>query len=376
MANDYVSTTFPGMWNNAENTYGIPRDMIAGLYQPNSLVDLFGWQFDNRPVLPQDWLTSVAGESGDGSFVEGGCPVEVEWSKTQFTYTAKSLGRCTPRTSYVGLAAKQNVYPPQRRIINSEGVEVELEDEWDFQMFTVLKAARNSLEYLTLNGDSTANANNFDGLNRIIRAPVGGRLDVNGVGVADANSIVIDNANARVSVNLLFEFIGALEANGADPSEIYFITRSGMINEIARLIALDYNDPGSERQDVLRRKTIPLYGQEIPYVTSGWVGSTGTGSTYYTTIYAITPTFGGLPNLYYEFFDLSKLVVNSDLFNAPGNVPSHWYMVPWDRGTTYCTSTKFCLWAHGRLVAAAPQVLGKIENVRYDFRNVRTVDQP
>ena len=66
MANDYVSTTFPGMWNNAENTYGIPRDMIAGLYQPNSLVDLFGWQFDNRPVLPQDWLTSVAGESGDG----------------------------------------------------------------------------------------------------------------------------------------------------------------------------------------------------------------------------------------------------------------------------------------------------------------------
>ena len=376
MANTYVSTSFPGLWNNAENTYGIPQDIIQGFLTPNSIVDLFPWQFSNQPVKPQDWLKSLSGESGDGSFTEGGCPVEVEWSATQFTVAAKSLGRCTPRTSYVGLASKQNVTPATRRIVDANGIVKELDNEWDYQLYLVLLGCRRAMEYLTINGDSSVTANNFDGLNRIIRAPVGGRLDVNGVGVPDANSIVIDNANAAVTVNLLYQFIGSLEANGANPADLYFILRPGLVNEIARLLALDYNDPGAKRQEILQEKTFPLYGVNIPYRTTQWVDATGTGSTWYSSLYAICPVFGGLPNIWYEYFDLSNLVQNADLFAGPGAAPSHWYMVPSDRGTTYCTSTKFCLWTHGRLVVAAPQVLGKITGIQFTFQNVREVTTP
>lgn len=357
--------------------YGIPAMIIDAVTAPNDIMDIFGSpQFDNRPIHAYELQTEAGPEACDISFPEGECPDSTEHAQHRFALSAKSIGVETPAASYVALAAKQNVCVSPRTIVTREG-SVSINSEWQYQLYVTLRAARTGTEWQILNGNPLNVATQFEGLDRAIRAPAAGRLDVNGAGVTAANSVVWENNGNRITVDRLYQMIGALEANYVYPGDIIMIMTSGMANEIARLISLNYADPGSERQALMRRKTFPLYGFEIPYRTTQWIGSTGIDTTeYQSTIYFVTPVYFGQPVMWMEYFDFSELVTNSDLFANPygqmGAQPAAWYMVPADHGS-YCTSTQFALWTHGRLFYQVPQALGRINDASYEFINERTV---
>lgn len=360
------------------DAYGIPQTIVETLVRCNQLVDLFPYRFDNQPVKPADLLTNIQGTQGDGSFAEGGCPDDVEHDECRIVFTAKSFGRASPKQTYVALASKQHPVPATRQIVTAGGVET-FSDEWDYTMYLVLTAVRQALEWLVINGNPLTNANNFEGLDRLIRDPVGGRLDVNGIGCPDANSEVMNMAGSYVSVDDLYQMFGALQANGVDPTDIILVMRPGMANEIARLISLNYADPGAKREEIMGSSTFPLYGQNVPYRTTQCIDATGSGDSYTSTIFFLTFNYRGMPHMWLEFFDFSKIVLNSDLFAAPagtgGLAPSPFVMVTADKGD-YCTSFQYAIWAHGRVFTEAPFALGKMQNVAYTFHNVRTRTRP
>jgi hypothetical protein len=370
---------YAGLFTTSQaDLYGIPAVILDALTAPNPIVDLFGPpRFNNMPLHPYELLTTAGPVDNDISFTEGGCPDTTEHGENRFALSAKSFGVCTPRTTYVALASKQNQFPGTRTIVTRDG-NTSIVTEWEYQLYITLRAARQGLEWLILNGNPVNNALNFEGLDRAIRAPAAGRLDVNGTGVPLANSVVFENGGNRITVDRLYQMVGAMEANYVFPGDITLLMSSGMANEIARLIGLNYNDPGQKREDILRNRTFPLYGFEIPFRTSQWIGSTATGNDYeyQSTIFFISLTYRGLDVMWMEYYDFTELVLNSDLFANPygqmGTQPGGWYMVPRDRGD-YCTSTSYCLWGHGRLMYQAPQALGRINDVTYEFINERVL---
>lgn len=368
----------------AADMYGVPLQIIEALVTPNSIVDMFPFEFNNQPVFPVEMLTSkhMSNPGDDGTFTEGGCPGETEHEQHRFAYSAKSWGACTDKLTYVALASKANPAVTRRTIVTPDQGKVVISDEFDMQMFRLLQQIRRIQEYHTLNGDSSVNPNNFNGMYQIMLAgqAEGGRLDLNGVRVPEALSVVKDIHCNAVTVDILYEMIGALEQNYVNPADITLVMRSGMANEIARLISLNYLDPGAKRQEILNAKTFPLYGYEIPWVTTQWISTTGSNATqeWCSDIHFWTFNYLGVPSLWYQFYDFSSVVLNTDLFAAPagagGLTPGPYVMIPMDHGD-YCTSTQFCLWAHGRIVAAAPQSLGLLRNVKYNFYNERQVTQ-
>jgi len=359
--------------------YGIPAMIIDAMTAPNSIVDLFGPpRFNNMPLAPYELLTqSGPANDNDTSFQEGSCPGTTSETRNRFALVAGSFGVCTPRTTYVALASKQNNWVGARSIVTREGT-VEVSTEWEYQLYTTLRAARTGLEWLIINGDPTNNPFNFEGLDRAIRAPSGGRLDVLGNQVTQANSIVYNLNGGRVTVDLLNDMFASLESNYVWPGDVVMLMSTGMANEIARLISLNWNDPGAKRQEILQNRTFPLYGFEVPYRTSQWIASTATGNTreYMSTIYFITTQYLGVDTMWLEYYDFSELVLNTDLFANPygqmGTQPGQWYMIPRDHGD-YCTSTSYCLFAHGRLFYRAPQSLGRFNNATYQIINERVL---
>jgi hypothetical protein len=361
----------------AADAYGLPRQLVDHLVRRNDIVDLFPWQFDNQPVKPADLLVNLQGTAGDGSFVEGGCPDDIEFDTCRITFSAKSFGRAAEKLSFPALAAKQHLAPSPRQLVAPDGT-IEFTDEWDFRMYLVLTAVREALEWLILRGDPTANANNFEGLVRMIRQPAGGRLDINGVGCVGANSEVDDIAGAHVSLEQLQDMIGRLVVDGARPQDVTIICRPGQATEITSMIARNYQDPGAKEQELMRQRTWPLYGVEVPYRTTQCLEVTGSGDSWTADMLFITTQYYGVPSLWLEFFDFSKIVRNTDLFSSPnysGLTPSPFVMIPSDHND-WCTSYQFSIWAHGRLFSIAPQSLGKLENVGYSFGKVRTKTRP
>ena len=252
---------------------------------------------------------------------------------------------------------------------------VEIKDELEWTLYVTIRAARVGVEWLLINGNPQTNPYNFEGLDRAIRT---NRLDVEGTVVPEADSVVHDAATNRITVDRLFQMMGALQQNYVNPDDVIMIMNPMMANEIARLISLNYADPGSKRQEILQNQTFPLYGVEVPYRTTQWVASTATGTAheYYSTIYFVCFTYLGQEVSWLEWFDMSNLVINADLFANPydqlGPQPAIWYMTPRDKGS-YCTSTHFNLFAHGRMYYRAPQAWGRIDRASYSSLNERTV---
>lgn len=373
----YTSANFPGAFNAAD-AYGVPQELLDAVVDCNSIVDLFPWHFNNQPVEAPEMLVQAEGLTGDGSFAEGGCPDEVTWGDAKFAYSAKSFGRQTPRVSYVSMAAKQHTYRTSRTIVTAKGP-VTVTDEWEYMLYIVLKALRRVQEWLIVRGDSTANALNYDGFDRIIRAPVAGRLDINGVGQTIANSVVHSMAGA-LTLTKMREMITVLLANGTDLGEIKLLMRPAMFVQLAGLIAANYFDPGAQLEKLMGQGWIPLYGANIPVYTSDCVAASGSPNAYTSTMYFLAFNYYGIPSLWFDYFDFSNIVRNSDLFYgepAGGIAPSPFVMVGKDKGSAYCTSTAFALWAHGKMVSIAPQSLGKLTDISYTFQFTEAqVSQP
>ena len=374
-----VSTVMQGLFasQGAADAYGLPRQIVDHLVRCNNIVDLFPWRFDNQPVKPADLLINLQGTAGDGSFVEGGCPDDIEYDECRITFSAKSFGRAAEKMSYAALAAKQHLSPSPRQLVAPDGL-VTFSNEWDWRMYLTLTAVREALEWLILRGDPTVNANNFEGLERLIRQPVGGRLDINGVGCVGANSEVEDIAGAHVSLTQIQDMIAALVVDGARAEDITIVCRPGLASEITTMISRNYQDPGAMEQELMRRRTWPLFGTDIPYATTQCLDVTGSGNSWTSNMLFLTFNYLGTPSLWLEFFDFSQIVRNTDLFSAPnlgGLAPSPFLMSVADHND-WCTSYQYVIWAHGRLFCSAPQALGKLENVAYTFQKVRTKTRP
>lgn len=360
----YTSADFPGKFTAADG-YGIPREIVEALEDYCLLPDYIPWSYNNQQTEAVEILTDVHG-SDDGSFAEGRCPTEFVWSEHKFPYDAKSFGRETPTVSYAAMVAKQATYRTDRVVYTKMGPYT-IRDEWEFLMYITLRAVRRVYEWLLLNGSAATNPFNFDGLDRIIRAPAGGRLDINGVGVPAANSVVHSMGGA-VTVTKLHEMLGALEANGVNIGDVTLLMRPSLFSIVASLISANYNDPGAIYQGLMQRKLLPLYGYDVPVMTSDCVGVSGTEPNLSSTIYFLSKTYKGMPSLEFHFFDFSSIVRNSDLFwQQKGIAPAQWVQIFADKGT-YCTSTGFALFSHGKMVSYAPHSLGKLTDIEYTFQ--------
>jgi len=372
-----TSTVMQGLFasQGCADAYGLPKLLVDHLVRCNQVVDMFPQRFDNQPVKPADLLISLQGTAGDGSFPEGACPDDVEYEECRITFSAKSFGRASEKLSYAALAAKQHLYPATRQLVAPEGM-VSFGDEWDWRMYVTLTAVREALEWLIIRGNPVTNPNNFEGLDRLIRR---NRLDINGVVCEGADSEVFSMNGAEVSLDDLYLMIGALEADGVNPADITMLMRPGMATEIVRMLSMNYADPGAKREEMMTKSTFPLYGYNIPYRTSQCIDVTGSGDSWASSIYFLTFQYYGVPSLWLEFFDFSKIVRNTDLFWAPagtgGLAPSPFVMNPLDKND-WCTSYQFEIWAHGRLFSIAPQSLGKLTDVTYTSNKVRTKVRP
>lgn len=371
-------STYVGMFTTggAADAYGIPQDIIESLIQPSGLLDRFDWEYDNRPVVPMDIVESKQG-TDDGSFPEGGCPATgTAWDVGRITSSAKSFGACSERLSMVALASKQHTTPTPRKIHTAQGT-TNITSEWEFQMFKTLQRIERSREYLAIQGDATVNANNFNGLLRLIRE---GYTDVEGVAVTEADSLVHAEGCTEVTVRKLEEVLGAMEGRYVDIDEVVMVMRPGLFAHLAYKISLNYMNPAETRQTLLRGRTLPLYGYDIPVETTMFMPRTGSGQSWCEDILFLTFNYLGERTLYFAYFDFSELVANyAELFAAPtgagGLAPSPFVMINRDRNSD-CTAAEFCIFAHGHIIAKAPQSLAKITGVSYSALEERTVTYP
>lgn len=171
-----TTTTYQGLFTSygAADAYGVPAEIIESLIQPSGLLDRFPWEWNNQPVLPISMITAKEG-TDDGSFAEGHCPTGAGYTEAKFTFSAKSFGTCSDSLTLPALASKQHTLPT-RTVHTAQGA-TRLTTEWEFQMFKILQRINRIREYLALNGDASVNANNFDGLFRLIRT---NHTDING----------------------------------------------------------------------------------------------------------------------------------------------------------------------------------------------------
>jgi|GEM_PF-3427079 len=373
-----TTAAFQGLFTSygAMDAFGIPMEIVDSLVKCYDLVDFFDWEFNNEQVLPADIMTSLQGTTGDGSFVEGGCPEEMIDTICRITYNARSLGRCSPKLTLPAWVNKQHQAPASRRIRNRDGATV-LVTEFEYQLYKVLQGVRKALGYLIIRGDPTVNANNFDGLLRIIRT---GRLDINGVWQPETDSIVHDEHCTAVTILKIEEVIGQLEDRWVDASDITMIMRPGMFRHLSYQISLGYADIEAKHQELLAGKTLPLGGVDIPVITTQCLPTTGAGQDWCSDILFITTEYLGLPSLFLQFFDFSEIVANApDVYAPPagagGLTPSPFIMLVIGQDG-HCMSHQFCLAAHGRLVSLAPQSLAKIQNVAYSALLERQVVIP
>lgn len=372
------SSTYVGMFTTGgvADAYGIPQEIIESLVQPSGLLDRFEWEYDNRPIVPMEIVRTKQG-TDDGSFAEGGCPPAGQpWDTGRITSSAKSFGTCSERLTMVAMASKQHRTPTPRRVHTAIGT-TSITTEWEFQMFKVLQRLGRIREYLTINGDATVNAYNFNGLLRLIRT---GYTDVEGQAITQADSLLHNEGCTEITVRKLEEFIGAMEGRYVDPDDIVMVMRPGMFAHLAYKISLNYMNPAETRQNLLRGRTLPLYGYDIEVETTMWMPRTGSAQSWCEDILFLTFDYLGERSLYFAYFDFSELVANyAELFSAPagagGLTPSPYVLFNKDRNTD-CTALEYCLFAHGHLIAEAPQSLGKITNVSYSALEERTVTQP
>ena len=374
-----TTTTYAGIFTSygAADAYGVPAEIIESLIQPSGLLDRFAWEFNNQPVLPLSMIVAKEG-TDDGSFAEGGCPTGASYTEAKFTYSAKSFGTCSDHLTLPALASKQHLAPAARRIHTALGVTT-LTTEWELQMFKILQRLARIREYLTLNGDASVNANNYDGLFRVIRE---NHHDINGNVQTEADSIVWDEGCTATTIRKLEEVIGAMEDNYVDPGDVVLAMRPGLFRHLAYMIALEYQDIGAKHQELMRGRTLPLAGYDVPVETTMWIGRTGTPQAYCSHILFLTFTYLGMPSLYYQYFNFAEVVANHpDFHPSPGGTglnPSPYVLLTRDRSGSegLCTSSEFCMFAHGRMVAEATQSLGKMENVLYSSLIERTVTLP
>ena len=374
-----TTTTYAGLFTSygAADAYGVPAEIIESLIQPSGLLDRFAWEFNNQPVLPLSMITAKEGTT-DGSFAEGGCPVGASYTEAKFTYSAKSFGTCSDHLTLPALASKQHLTPATRRIHTALGVTT-MTTEWELQMFKILQRLGRIREYLTINGDASVNVNNYDGLLRIIRHD---HADINGVIQTEADSVVYDENCTATTIRKMEEIIGALEDNYVDPADIVLAMRPGLFRHLAYMIALEYQDIGAKHQELMRGRTLPLAGYDIPVETTMWLGRTGSNQTWCSSILFLTFQYLGMPSLYYQYFNFAEVVANHpDFHPSPGGtglIPSPYVLLTRDRSGSegLCTSSEFCMFAHGRLVAEATQSLAVLQNVEYSSLIERTVTLP
>lgn len=374
------TSSYVGMFTTGgvADAYGIPQQIIETLIQPSGLMDRFEWDFDNRPIVPMEIVEHKEG-TDDGSFAEGGCPQTGRpWETGRITSSAKSFGACSERLTMVAMASKQHTSPSPRTVRTAVGP-VNITSEWQFQMFKVMQRIGRMHEYLGIRGDATVNAHNYNGLLRLIRE---GYTDVEGVAIPEADSLIHDESCTEVTIRKLEEVLGAMEGRYVDIPEVVMVMRPGMFSHLAYKISLNYMNPGEKRQELLRGRTLPLYGYNIPVETTMFMPRTGQGTTqsWCEDILFLTFNYLGVRTLYYDFFDFSQLVANyAELFAAPpgaaGLAPSPFVMVNKDRNSD-CTAVEFCLFAHGHMIAEAPQSLARINNVAYSALEERTITHP
>lgn len=373
-----TTVTYQGLFTSygAADAYGVPEEIIESLIQPSGLLDRFAWEFNNQPVLPVSMFTYKQG-ADDGSFAEGGCPTGTTRTESKFVFSAKSFGSCSDHLTLPALASKQHTLR-NRRIRRAQGVTTVV-SEWESQMFNILQRLANINEVLTLNGDASVNPNNYDGLFRLIRE---NHTDINGVVQTEADSVVWDEHCTPTTIRKLEEIIGALEDNYVNPADIVLVMRPGLFRHLAFMIALEYQNIGATHQELMRGRTLPLAGFDIPVETTMWIGRTGTPQAYCSHILFLTFNYLGAPSLYHQFFDFSEVVANHpDFHPSPGGTsltPSPYVLLTRDRSGSegLCMSSEFCMAAHGRLVAEATQSLGKMLNVEYSALIERTQVNP
>ncbi len=374
-----TTTTYAGIFTSygAADAYGVPAEIIESLIQPSGLLDRFAWEFNNQPVLPLSMITAKEG-TDDGSFPEGGCPTGASYTEAKFTYSAKSFGTCSDNLTLPALASKQHLAPAARRIHTAQGVTT-LTTEWELQMFKILQRLGRIREYLTINGDASVNANNYDGLFRVIRE---NHTDINGNVQTEADSILYDEGCTATTIRKMEEIIGALEDNYVDPADIVLSMRPGLFRHLAYMIALEYQDIGAKHQELMRGRSLPLAGYDVPVETTMWIGRTGSNQDWCSHILFLTFQYLGMPSLYYQYFNFAEVVANHpDFHPSPGGTglnPSPYVLLTRDRSGSegLCTSSEFCMFGHGRLVAEATQSLGKMLNVSYSSLIERTVVNP
>lgn len=377
------TATYTGIFTTGgvADAYGIPQSIIESLIQPSGLMDRFEWEYDNRPIVPMEIVESKQG-TDDGSFAEGGCPQTGRpWNTGRITSSAKSFGACSERLTMPAFVSKQHRTPSPRTVRTAKGA-VEITTEWEFQMFKTLQRIGRMYEYLGIQGNATVNANNYNGLLRLIRT---GYTDVEGVAIPEADSLVhdemVNGACTEVTVRKLEEVLGAMEGRYVDIPEVVMVMRPGMFAHLAYKISLNYMNPAEKRQELLRGRTLPLYGYNVPVETTMFMPRTGSGQSWCEDILFLTFNYLGERTLHFAYFDFSELVANyAELFSAPAGsqnfvLPSPYVMINRDRHDQ-CTSAEFCIFAHGHMMAKAPQSLAKITNVSYSALEERTITHP
>jgi hypothetical protein len=251
-----------------------------------------------------------------------------------------------------------------------------ISNEADYMLYIVLRGARKVWEWQLMNGDSSTVATEFDGLDRIIRAPLAGRLDMGGVGVTEANSVV-NAIGGALTMNDLYDMMMQLIEAGVSPSDVWILGAPGLLAEVCRVVSATYLNPGAERERFMAQMSIPLMGFQVPLVSTECASLSGSVAAGWTgDLFWVSTTYRGQPSLYYEGFDFSQVVKNGDIYGKQGLSPSPWVAVDKSDRSTLCTSQQFCIWQHGKLVSSAPHSLGKMTQITFSYSEPRNVTQP
>lgn len=259
------------------------------------------------------------------AFVEGGCPPQISSTKIQKTVIKKSFGVCEAITQ-VALAGINQC--------STKGFNNAVMSEQERVMKTLDIAFRDGLDYMDFNGDSTVNPLEFDGLKAQITASNGAGVDIDLAGSTLTKADLDLTIGIQVSRNIM-------------PNVI--VSTPLMINHIQKLYT--YTNGATGQLDLYGNMTVPTPAGNVTLIADKNAGyAAGVGDLAQSDIFVLTTQHHGVDLIYHSWLIPETVIGNGELSESK------------------CTSTKYCVWAHGALVIRSITAQAVLRNAGFSSK--------
>jgi len=274
----------------------------------------------------------------NGAFAAGGCPPDITTTRSLHSLTKKSYGAMAGVKDIDIIASSMGIAP--HGVSGLDDVSIKYRDDAEFLLNLLYVRTRQAVDWAAVRGNSTTDANSFDGLETMVTAANG--------------SQVLNMAGAAFSKAYLDELIVQMMIQGIIPTAIACnpIMFSSIINAYTgggSQVSINMNMGDTGAVGYWADSVITPAGK-LPLIGDRRFTTSGAAPTFTSDIFILTREHAGEPILFFEWQVLPTAI---DI----------------GRWQNYCTSQLFAVWSHLVLVEKSNWFAqGRLQNCTVTYR--------